>query len=283
MKKILAWTGGIAVVFVVFVIAALFFHSQGPSENVPGYKCPFCDRARMEKQSYYEGELVRVILNYRPIIKGHTLIMPKRHVVKLQDLTEAEFAEIGRTIKKVQKAFQQVYGAADFLLLVQDGENAGQTVFHVHFHMLPRAEQSLFTKMALWGRMMLRPFDGWSPIDWTGVEQQRLLLQEAIQKPLIQEGVQKPFQEGVQKTLIQEGIQKTLIQEGVQKTLIQEGIQKTFQEGVQKTLIQEGMNPLEEGVQKPLIQEGVQKTLIQEGIQKTLIQEGIQKPLIQEA
>lgn len=155
-------------IFLLFACAPLFSY------------CPFCDESVICKQQYYEGKLARAMLNYRPLITGATLIMPKRHVARMEDLTPEEFAEIGETAKKVQKAFEKVYGASDYLMVLQNGKNAGQTVYHVHFHMLPRKENSKITKIWLWWVMLTRAFDLWAPIDWTDLKKQRELLSVAI-------------------------------------------------------------------------------------------------------
>lgn len=165
---------------VVLLIAAFIFLLNPAQKNGESYQCPFCRPEVIATQTFYEGELVRATLNFRPLVTGHTLIMPKRHVVKLQDLTAVEFAAIGQTINKVQKAFEKAYGAYDYLLVLQDGENAGQTVYHLHFHMIPRAENNLLAKTIYWGVLLTRPFNHLWPVDWKSLEEQRLLLQEAM-------------------------------------------------------------------------------------------------------
>jgi histidine triad (HIT) family protein len=178
--KIAAWT---------FLGALLLFASLQlfwllPKEERaagPGYDCPFCRESVIKSQAVYEGELVRVLVNFRPLVAGHSLIMPKRHVVKVEDLSPEEFAEMGETINKMQKAFQKVYGASDYLLVVQNGVNAGQTAFHVHFHMIPRKKASQLAKVYMWWMMMKRGFDFWMPVDWASVETQRAQLQGAME------------------------------------------------------------------------------------------------------
>lgn len=164
----------LALVFAV-VLAFLWFPASAKND-----KCAFCNQSVIDKQQYFEGEHVRVLVNYLPILTGHSLILPKRHVARFEDLTKEEFAEMGLTVKKVQKAFEKVYGTSDFLLLTQNGEKAGQTVFHVHFHMIPRVQKSYLTKAWLWWVMITRPFDPLFPVDWAEIEKQRFSLQEAI-------------------------------------------------------------------------------------------------------
>jgi len=93
------------------------------------------------------------IVNLRPIVPGHVLVVPSRVVPKLADLKDEEYDDLWRSVKMVQHVLQQCYHtiAADnhvngavrtdsfgFNVAVQDGPAAGQSVPHVHVHILPR-------------------------------------------------------------------------------------------------------------------------------------------------
>lgn len=64
--------------------------------------CPFCDRAVIERQAFYEDDLVLALYDHKPIFPGHSLIIPKRHVERFEQLTEEEITQIGRAIKKTK-------------------------------------------------------------------------------------------------------------------------------------------------------------------------------------
>lgn len=129
------------------------------------HHCPFCNERIIAYQAYYEGTHLRVHLNYSPILDGHSMIVPKRHVERIEELSAEEFAEIQDVIKRVQRAFQRLYGASDVLLCCQNGEQAGQTVLHAHIHIIPRVQKNVYTKLKLWYAMLVRPLNIFGPMN----------------------------------------------------------------------------------------------------------------------
>tara|TARA_B100000959_G_C14937813_1_gene606491 strand:- start:880 stop:1305 length:426 start_codon:yes stop_codon:yes gene_type:complete len=86
----------------------------------------------------YEDELVFAFLDINPMSPCHTLVVPKEPAVTLDALSE-EYAEaIGRVLPKISRAVLQVSGASEFNVLQNNGANAYQSVFHVHFHIIPK-------------------------------------------------------------------------------------------------------------------------------------------------
>lgn len=115
------------------------------------YKCPFDDEAILSKQQITETRLMRVLFNNRPTASGAILILPKRHVERMEDLTPEEWLEAHELIKRFQKQFAKAYGKEDYVLIVQNGYWGGQTVPHAHFHMIPRGKEStLMKKIEIW-------------------------------------------------------------------------------------------------------------------------------------
>lgn len=96
--------------------------------------CAFCRDDVIAWQSFYEGELMRALVDHRPLSEGHCLIVPKAHRERFEDLTPEERAEAFDLIIKVHKAACAVFGEADYLILQKNGASAGQSVPHVHFH-----------------------------------------------------------------------------------------------------------------------------------------------------
>ena len=103
-------------------------------------ECIFCKIANGEIPSttLYEDNDFRVILDVNPASKGHTLILPKKHAESLYDLpdeTASKALVLAKNMaSKIEKALE-----CDGLNLVQNnGETAGQTVFHFHMHIIPR-------------------------------------------------------------------------------------------------------------------------------------------------
>lgn len=89
-------------------------------------------------QKVFESELLFAFLDIRPLSEGHTLLIPKRVVPHIVDLTSEEAAALGRELPRLVKKVQAATGAPGCNVLLNDGEVAGQEVPHVHFHIIPR-------------------------------------------------------------------------------------------------------------------------------------------------
>ena len=81
-------------------------------------------------------------LDINPCAAGHTLVIPKLEVERLEDLPETQTMSLMRTIQQVAKAVSTAFDGIDYNLILNNGVNAGQVIEHVHFHVLPRAEGS---------------------------------------------------------------------------------------------------------------------------------------------
>jgi len=78
------------------------------------------------------------LVNLKPLLPGHILICPVRSVPRLSQLSGTETADLFNTVKTVSRTLQRVYHASSFNVAVQDGVDAGQSVPHVHVHVIPR-------------------------------------------------------------------------------------------------------------------------------------------------
>ncbi len=104
--------------------------------------CIFCKIANgdIPAATVYEDEQFRVILDLGPASKGHALILPKNHFADLLDLDEETSREVLLLAARVGAAMKKSLGCAGFNLVQNNGEAAGQTVFHFHMHVIPRYE-----------------------------------------------------------------------------------------------------------------------------------------------
>lgn len=104
--------------------------------------CIFCKIAGGEIPSatVYEDSDFRVILDLGPASRGHALIMPKEHYKDLCELDESVAAKVLPLAGKVGAAMKEVLGCSGFNVVQNNGETAGQTVFHFHVHIIPRYE-----------------------------------------------------------------------------------------------------------------------------------------------
>ena len=111
--------------------------------------CIFCKIANGEIPSatIYEDDEFRVILDLGPATKGHALILPKEHAADIYSIDEELAGKAFKLAKKITTRLKDVLGCdgynielgCDGLNLIQNnGEAAGQTVFHFHMHLIPR-------------------------------------------------------------------------------------------------------------------------------------------------
>lgn len=137
--------------FFCFVIATIIFGVWYFDEVPPlPTTCVFCKTEVMQDQTFYEDDLVKCLLTYKPVYPGHSLIIPKRHVERFEDLTTEEINRMMSMIKKVHQAHQRVYGNCAYFLLQKNGREVGQTVPHVHFHYIPRECEHYSNLPILW-------------------------------------------------------------------------------------------------------------------------------------
>ena len=102
--------------------------------------CIFCKIANGEIPSatLYEDEDFRVILDLGPATKGHALILPKNHFDDIYSMDDATAAHVFQVAVKVAKAMKETLGCEGLNIVQNNGEIAGQTVFHFHMHIIPR-------------------------------------------------------------------------------------------------------------------------------------------------
>lgn len=104
--------------------------------------CIFCKIANGEIPSatLYEDEDFRVILDLGPASKGHALILPKEHAANLYELPDELASKAMIVAKKVGAVLKEGLKCDGLNVVQNNGEAAGQTVFHFHMHLIPRYE-----------------------------------------------------------------------------------------------------------------------------------------------
>jgi len=100
------------------------------------HPCPFCSITI--EQRFYDGQLVFGIWDAHPVSPGHALLIPKRHVPTWFDATREEQAELLAAIDAARAAIEQAHAPDGYNIGVNIGAAAGQTVFHLHVHVIPR-------------------------------------------------------------------------------------------------------------------------------------------------
>jgi histidine triad (HIT) family protein len=106
--------------------------------------CTFCKIVRGEAPAsfVYEDEKVMAFLSTRPINVGHTLVVPKRHYENIFEISEEEVAHLSSVVKKVACAVKKAASAEGIRIVQNNGEAAGQVIFHLHVHIIP-----MYTKL----------------------------------------------------------------------------------------------------------------------------------------
>lgn len=102
--------------------------------------CIFCKIAAGEIPSatVYEDDDFRAILDLGPAAKGHTLVIPKSHSDNLLSVEPDTAAKALKVISKMANAIKEALGCDGINVVQNNGEAAGQTVMHLHFHIIPR-------------------------------------------------------------------------------------------------------------------------------------------------
>lgn len=104
--------------------------------------CIFCKIANGEIPSatLYEDEDFRVILDLGPASKGHALILPKAHAANIYEISDDMAAKAMILAKKMATKMTEALKCDGFNIVQNNGEPAGQTVFHFHMHLITRYE-----------------------------------------------------------------------------------------------------------------------------------------------
>lgn len=86
----------------------------------------------------YEDQHVFAFLDINPLSRGHTLVIPKKRYVKLDELPEDVASALGKALPRIAKAVIAATGATAYNILQNNGQPAGQAIPHVHFHIIPK-------------------------------------------------------------------------------------------------------------------------------------------------
>jgi histidine triad (HIT) family protein len=111
-------------------------------------------RREIPAEIVYEDEDTLAFMDIQPATKGHTLVIPKKPVQNIFDADDATLAAVWRTIRKIAPAVRDAVGAKAMNIGSNHGPEAGQVVFHLHFHLMPRFDAS---ELPLWPHTTATP------------------------------------------------------------------------------------------------------------------------------
>lgn len=100
--------------------------------------CPFCSPPR--ERVVFEAELALVLRDLYPVSPGHMLVVPRRHVGSFFAASDEEQAALVRLLRLAKIELDHAFGPAGYNVGINDGPAAGQTVPHLHVHLIPRYE-----------------------------------------------------------------------------------------------------------------------------------------------
>ena len=116
---------------------------MGLKNNASDSACPFCEIAAEadHERIIAQNDLAFVIRDGYPVSQGHTLIIPKRHVGSFFEVTEQERQALLHLLDEAKVGVEIDYAPAGYNIGINDGPAAGQTVPHLHMHLIPRYEE----------------------------------------------------------------------------------------------------------------------------------------------
>lgn len=100
-------------------------------------ECPFCSATVQQSAFRADGRFL-AIYNVAPILPGHSLVLPRAHVESVLTLDDADLAGLVVFASQVTRLLARAFAADGFDWTVQDGRSAGQSVPHLHLHVIPR-------------------------------------------------------------------------------------------------------------------------------------------------
>lgn len=100
--------------------------------------CPYCDNQSIEPRIIFHNNLIKVFPTNIPITLGHVLICPARHVSRIDQLSAAELQAIKQGLILLKASLIKSFGAEGFNMAWNEGRAAGQSVDHLHIHLVPR-------------------------------------------------------------------------------------------------------------------------------------------------
>ncbi len=112
-------------------------NSSHPNPAEPAANCPFCNPGS-ERKILLENETVYALLDKFPVNPGHTLIIPTRHCADYFELTAKEQSDCWLMLNDAKALLSMQYHPDGYNVGINIGALAGQTIFHVHIHLIPR-------------------------------------------------------------------------------------------------------------------------------------------------
>jgi histidine triad (HIT) family protein len=114
---------------------------------IPMSECIFCKIVHKEASAsiVYEDEWVVAFLSNRPVNEGHTLVVHKKHYENIYEISEEEAAYLFKIVKRVAHSVRDATKAEGIRIVQNNGDAAGQVIFHLHVHVIPMKARNQFS------------------------------------------------------------------------------------------------------------------------------------------
>ena len=119
--------------------------------------CIFCKivTGEIPSKTIYEDDKFRVILDISPATRGHALIIPKEHYANIYEMPDELAGNVMILAKKLASHMSEILKCDGFNIVQNNGEAAGQTVFHFHMHLIPRYSDDGNQEKLCWNHLEL--------------------------------------------------------------------------------------------------------------------------------
>lgn len=101
-------------------------------------RCRFCDFQELKEEIVYSNENAYVVISNNPLSYGHILVIPRRHVERLEELSMDEITSLFYVVRKLILKLLKAVRAKDYNLFINAGPRANQSIDHLHIHIVPR-------------------------------------------------------------------------------------------------------------------------------------------------
>ena len=116
---------------------------SGKMKNNPSSAaCPFCD-ASVYASVFYSHAGMLAIYNIAPVLPGHSLVIPVKHYTSIMELSNQELFDFFETARTTVRILMKAFNTDSFDWSIQEKPEAGQTVDHLHLHIVPRLKDDL--------------------------------------------------------------------------------------------------------------------------------------------
>ncbi len=110
--------------------------------HAPFPGCPFCNET-IKSSVFYENEDFMAVFNIAPVLPGHSLVIPRAHHTSILALSDAEISGFFKTARSALIILMKAFHTEAFDWSIQEKPEAGQTIEHLHLHIVPRVMNDL--------------------------------------------------------------------------------------------------------------------------------------------